>query len=92
MISGRDIFGITWVSITGLACIALPYVWWPRPFSRWTLLHAVIFALAVIGIAFAGRAGAAFDRRKSRVRGYTGLIAYSAVTAGSIFAYRWLVL
>lgn len=88
----REILVATWLWITGLVGLSVPFFLWPRHFGGPTVLHVAVFvtALAIV-IANTGR-GRLFDGKRSFVRGVGGVAAFGAVLFGSVLAYRWLIL
>ncbi len=90
--SPNERFRRAWLWLSGLACIGLPYLWWPRPFSSKSLLHAVVF-ITVLGLAIlGGKDGGVFDHKRAPIRGYAGVAAFVISIFGSVFAYRWYML
>ena len=87
----RNTFTAVWIPFIGIICIMLPYGWWPRKFSVIMLFHIIPFLIATAWISSAFQQGGAFDRRRSIIRGFVGMLVLFVVLASSILFYRWLL-
>ena len=81
-----------WLWFIGLVCLGLPFLWWPKPFHWLMLIHAAVFIAALGWVVSSGGEGRVLDSKRSSVRGFAGVIAYSAVIFGSAFTYRAFIL
>jgi len=51
-----------------------------------------VFVAALGAVIRGGEKGRIFDGERSSIRGYAGVLAFSAVIFGGVFAYRWFIL
>ncbi len=56
------------------------------------LVHAAVFIAALGWVVSSGDEGRVLDPKRSPVRGFLGVIAYSAVIFGGAFSYRAIIL
>jgi hypothetical protein len=87
-----SILKFIWLYGIGLICVALPYIWWPTPWSAAALIHAITFASIMLITVLGQRTGGVFDHERAQWRGFLGVLAYSLVFFCSAFVYRWLLL
>lgn len=87
----RETLLTAWLWFIGLVCLLLPFLWWPTEFSWRMLVHAVFFLSALSFVVKNAGEGGVFDRKRSVVRGYVGVLAYSVVIFAGILVYRWLL-
>lgn len=85
-------FRKAWLWVTGLACLALPFLWWPKPIGFATVIHIVFFVTALWWVIREGRRGGFFDGDRAHWRGYAGVVAFSAVFFGAVAFYRAVIL
>ena len=81
-----------WLWFIGLVCLWLPFLWWPKPFHWLMLIHGAVFIAALGWVVGSGDEGRALDPKRSPVRGFVGVLAYSAVIFGGAFSYRAFIL
>jgi hypothetical protein len=81
-----------WLWLTGLTCFAMPFFWWPRPFTAKTALLVALFLFVLWLYIQTRNKGRIFDDSRTDWHGYLSVIVFSGILFSSILAYRWLLL
>lgn len=79
-----------WLGAIGIACLSLPYMWWPVPFGIIPILHISTFGTLMGAVIFQTRRKGWFDAERAQWRGFAGVIVFSCTFLFSALAYRGL--